>query len=35
MIDGHSKYGSKARGLIVFWALNALVVFALLVFATR
>jgi hypothetical protein len=35
MIDGHRRRGSKLRGLIVFWALNALVIVALLVFAAR
>lgn len=35
MTEGHRKYGSKTRGLIVFWALNGLVLLALLVFAAR
>ncbi len=35
MIDGPRKHGTRVRGLIVFWALNGLVVFALLAFAVR
>ncbi|SDU02900.1 hypothetical protein SAMN05428979_1206 [Stappia sp. ES.058] len=35
MTDRHQGYGSKARGLIVFWILNGLVLLALLVFAAR